>query len=101
MANISNNDSDTLIFGTDEDDTIRNGAGWVSGYLRKGGSSVTISGGVAEFSTEINSTLSPEELVDVADKALYVSKNKGRNRITFAFPALMAALDSEQPGSNQ
>ncbi len=58
--------------------------------------SITISGGVAEFSSEINSFLSPEELVDVADKALYVSKNKGRNQITFAFPALMAALDSEQ-----
>ena len=38
--------------------------------------------------------ITPEELVDVADKALYVSKNKGRNRITFAFPVLMAALDS-------
>ena len=49
-----------------------------------------------ELIREINSFLSPEELVDVADKALYVSKNKGRNQITFAFPALMAALDSEQ-----
>lgn len=58
---------------------------------------ITISGGVAEFSREMNSNLSPEELVDVADKALYVSKNKGRNRITFAYPVLMTALDSEQP----
>ncbi|MCR5621044.1 MAG: GGDEF domain-containing protein [Treponema sp.] len=58
---------------------------------------ITISGGVAEFSTEMNSNLSPEELVDVADKALYVSKNKGRNRITYAYPVLMTALDSEQP----
>ncbi|MBO7638720.1 MAG: sensor domain-containing diguanylate cyclase [Treponema sp.] len=57
--------------------------------------SITISGGVAEFSKEINSSLSPEELVDVADKALYVSKNKGRNQITFAYPALMAALENE------
>ncbi|MBQ7165406.1 MAG: GGDEF domain-containing protein [Treponema sp.] len=58
---------------------------------------ITISGGIAEFSGEINSGLSPEELVDVADKALYVSKNKGRNRITFAYPALIAALNSEPP----
>ena len=57
--------------------------------------SVTISGGVAEFSNEINSALSPEELVNIADKALYVSKNKGRNRITFAYPALLAAMAGE------
>ena len=56
---------------------------------------ITISGGVAEFSNEMNSNLSPEELVDVADKALYISKNKGRNRITFAYPVLMAALESQ------
>ncbi len=56
---------------------------------------ITISGGVAEFSQEINSNLSPEELVNVADKALYVSKNKGRNQITFAYPILMAAMESE------
>ena len=65
--------------------------------------SITISGGVAEFSQEINSMLSPEELVDVADKALYISKNKGRNRITFAYPvvqATMTASESEQPAES-
>jgi len=54
--------------------------------------SITISGGVAEFSEKLNMNATPEELVEVADKALYVSKNKGRNRITFAFPALITVL---------
>ena len=38
---------------------------------------VTISGGVAEFHSDMNS----EELIDEADKALYTAKNTGRNKI--------------------
>ena len=45
---------------------------------------VTISGGVSVFDIEENCVLNAKEFVEQADKALYVSKNTGRNRITFA-----------------
>ncbi len=45
---------------------------------------VTISGGVSVFDVEENCVLNAKEFVEQADKALYVSKNTGRNRITFA-----------------
>ncbi len=45
---------------------------------------VTISGGVSVFDKETNPVMSAKEFVEQADKALYVSKNSGRNRITFA-----------------
>ena len=53
---------------------------------------VTISGGVSVFSTDNNPVTSPKILVDQADQALYISKRNGRNRITFAEPALLAAM---------
>ena len=45
---------------------------------------VTISGGVSVFDVETNPVSSAKEFVEQADKALYVSKTSGRNRITFA-----------------
>lgn len=45
---------------------------------------VTISGGVSTFNVETNPVTSAKELVDQADKALYVSKGNGRNRISCA-----------------
>lgn len=47
---------------------------------------VTISGGIATFDSEKNPVLSAKALVDQADKALYVSKENGRNRITVSNP---------------
>lgn len=43
---------------------------------------VTISCGVSVFDAEINLVNSPNEFVNQADQALYVSKSKGRNRVT-------------------
>ena len=45
---------------------------------------VTISGGVSVFDNTENPVSSAKEFVEQADKALYVSKTSGRNRITFA-----------------
>lgn len=45
---------------------------------------VTISGGVSVYDAEENPVTSAKEIVEQADKALYVSKTSGRNRITFA-----------------
>lgn len=45
---------------------------------------VTISGGVSVFDLEENRVANAKEFVEQADKALYVSKTSGRNRITFA-----------------
>lgn len=45
---------------------------------------VTISVGVSEYDSERNPVSAPNVLVDQADKALYVSKRNGRNRVTFA-----------------
>ena len=53
---------------------------------------VTISVGVAEFDANCNPVVSPKELVDQADQALYVSKRGGRNRVTFAAPELIAEI---------
>lgn len=44
---------------------------------------VTISGGVSVFDGEKNNIESPNIFVDHADKALYVSKNNGRNKVSF------------------
>jgi diguanylate cyclase (GGDEF)-like protein len=41
---------------------------------------ITISGGVAEFETHMNSIM---DAIDRADQALYASKEDGRNRITY------------------
>lgn len=45
---------------------------------------VTISCGVSVYDSTGNSVRSPKEFVDQADKALYISKRNGRNRVTFA-----------------
>jgi len=44
---------------------------------------VTISGGVSVFDAENNLVSSPNEFVNQADQGLYMSKNNGRNRVTF------------------
>ena len=56
---------------------------------------VTISGGLAVFSTAENPITSAKVLVDQADKALYVSKRNGRNQITCATKELLAELESK------
>lgn len=43
---------------------------------------VTISVGVTEFDANNNLVYSPNELVNQADKALYLSKNTGRDKVT-------------------
>ena len=45
---------------------------------------VTISGGLSVYDPEFNPVTAAKEFVEQADKALYVSKTSGRNRITFA-----------------
>ena len=52
---------------------------------------VTISAGFAVFAPteEDKTSISPSQLVGLADKALYVSKRNGRNCVTFADPKLL------------
>ncbi len=57
---------------------------------------VTISIGVAVFNSESNPISSPKEIVDQADKALYVSKRNGRNRVTFADQKIVAEVALEK-----
>lgn len=47
---------------------------------------VTISAGVSVFDTKDNMIYSPNEIVNQADMALYVSKNTGRNKVSFYDP---------------
>lgn len=54
---------------------------------------VTISGGISVFSTDNNPINSASQLVNQADQALYLSKRNGRNRVTYADPAVIAASD--------
>lgn len=56
---------------------------------------VTISGGVAVFDREKNPVIMPKKLVNQADQGLYMSKNSGRNKISYADPALLKDTDSD------
>ena len=47
---------------------------------------VTISVGVSTFDSKLNLVNSPNEFVNQADKGLYMSKQNGRNRVTFYDP---------------
>lgn len=47
---------------------------------------VTISCGVSVFDAEKNLVNSPNEFVNQADQALYISKNEGRNKVTYFEP---------------
>lgn len=55
---------------------------------------VTISGGVSVFDAEKNLVSSPNEFVNQADQGLYMSKNNGRNRVTFFDPKVKSTLKS-------
>ena len=55
---------------------------------------VTISGGVSVFDAETNLVSSPNEFVNQADQGLYISKNNGRNRVTYFDPKAQFALKS-------
>ncbi len=56
---------------------------------------VTISGGVSVFDAKTNLVSSPNEFVNQADQGLYMSKNNGRNRVTFFDPKAKEALKAE------
>ena len=53
---------------------------------------VTISGGISVFDATTNLVSSPNEFVNQADQGLYMSKNNGRNRVTYFDPKNKAAL---------
>ena len=55
---------------------------------------VTISGGVSVFDAQTNLVSSPNEFVNQADQGLYMSKNNGRNRVTYFDPKTKSALKS-------
>lgn len=55
---------------------------------------VTISGGVSVFDADTNLVSSPNEFVNQADKGLYISKNNGRNRVTYFDPKAQSVLKS-------
>ena len=60
---------------------------------------ITLSGGVTTFSTEKNPAKSANILVDQADRALYFSKEHGRNCITFADEEMLASIEHHREGS--
>lgn len=57
---------------------------------------VTISCGVAVFDAETNPITVAKQIVNQADKGLYMSKHNGRNRVTYATPALVSEEDIVQ-----
>ena len=60
---------------------------------------ITLSGGVTTFSAEKNPAKSANILVDQADRALYFSKEHGRNCITFADEEMLASIEHHREGS--
>lgn len=54
---------------------------------------VTISIGVSVFSVDNNPVTTAKHLVEQADQALYISKRTGRNKVTYADPAIVAAAE--------
>ncbi len=60
---------------------------------------ITMSGGVTTFSSVKNPAKSANILVDQADRALYFSKEHGRNCITFADDAMLASIEHHKEGS--
>lgn len=56
---------------------------------------VTISCGVSVFSVDNNPVTSAQVLVKQADQALYISKRNGRNRVTYADPAILALTEDQ------
>ncbi|MCR5763967.1 MAG: sensor domain-containing diguanylate cyclase [Treponema sp.] len=59
---------------------------------------ITLSGGVTTFSAEENPAKSANLLVDQADRALYFSKEHGRNCVTFADAAILASIEHHKEG---
>ena len=57
---------------------------------------VTVSGGVSVFDTEKNPVDLPNVFVNQADSGLYMSKNNGRNQVTFFDPAVHKLKESNE-----
>ena len=55
---------------------------------------VTISGGISVFDLDTNPISSPKNLVNQADMGLYMSKENGRNQITFFEPSETADAEA-------
>lgn len=62
---------------------------------------VTISGGVSIYKSDVNPVKNAKELVEQADQALYVSKNSGRNRITFADEQIRSNAASSESSAKE
>ena len=57
---------------------------------------VTISIGCAVYDSQTNPVSNPKDLVEQADKALYVSKRNGRNRVSFADADVINSIEVQQ-----
>ena len=57
---------------------------------------VTVSGGVSVFDKEKNPVDLPNIFVNQADSGLYMSKNNGRNQVTFFDPAVHKLKDDDE-----
>ncbi|MBR1912815.1 MAG: GGDEF domain-containing protein [Treponema sp.] len=59
---------------------------------------ITLSGGVTTFTSAKNPAKNANILVDQADRALYFSKEHGRNCVTFADDAMLASIAHHKEG---
>ena len=57
---------------------------------------VTVSGGISVFDKEANPVDLPNVFVNQADSGLYMSKNNGRNQVTFFDPAVHKIKDKDE-----